>query len=89
MIVPGSSRKMLDKSADLKVDCVVYDLEDSVLARKKADARAKVTQILSRKRPARIREQAVRINSLDSRYALNDLYNVVRCYFDQLVASQY
>ena len=69
---------MLDKSADFKVDCVVYDLEDSVLASKKADARAKVTHMLSRKRPAGIREQAVRINSLDSRYALNDLYNVVQ-----------
>lgn len=78
MTVPGSSRKMLDKSADLKVDCVVYDLEDSVIARKKADARAKVTQHLSRKRPVGIREQAVRINSLSSRYALNDLYNVVQ-----------
>ena len=75
--MPGSSRKMLDRSADLKVDCVVYDLEDSVLASRKADARAKVTQFLSRKRPAGIREQAVRINSLNSRYALNDLYNVV------------
>ena len=68
---------MLDKSADFKVDCIVYDLEDSVIASKKADARAKVTQILGRKRPAGIREQAVRINALNSRYALNDLYNVV------------
>ena len=71
---------MLDKSADFKVDCIVYDLEDSVIASKKADARAKVTHMLGRQRPAGIREQAVRINALDSRYALNDLYNVV-CYF--------
>ena len=68
---------MLDKSVDFRVDCAVLDLEDSVIASKKAEARLKVTQYLSRKPPAGIRELAVRINAPDSRYALNDLYNVV------------
>lgn len=68
---------MLDKSRTLKVDCVAYDLEDSVTPGKKAEARSNVRQLLSQPRADGISEQAVRINSVDSGYALDDLLEVV------------
>ena len=69
---------MLDKSRGLNVDCVAYDLEDSVTPGKKAEARSNLRQLLEQPRAANIREQAVRINSVDSGYALDDLTEVVR-----------
>ncbi|KAF2088145.1 citrate lyase subunit beta [Saccharata proteae CBS 121410] len=78
LYVPGSSRKMLDKSRGLNVDCVAYDLEDSVTPGKKAEARTNLRQLLEQPRVEGIREQAVRINSVDSGYALDDLTEVLK-----------
>lgn len=75
--VPGSSRKMLDKSRSLNVDLAVYDLEDSVAPHLKHEARSAVTDFLGQPRATNIREQAVRINAVDSGYALQDLTAVV------------
>lgn len=69
---------MLDKSRGIaSVDTVAYDLEDSVTPGKKAEARANLRQLLDQPRVPGIREQAVRINSVDSGYALDDLTEVV------------
>ena len=76
-LVPGSSRKMLDKSISLNVDCVAYDLEDSVTLRKKAEARSNLRRFLEQPRPSGIKEQAVRINAVESGLALDDLTEVV------------
>jgi len=76
-IVPGSSKKMLDKSRGLNVDCIAYDLEDSVTLGKKAEARQNLRHLLEQPRAAGIREQAVRINSVESGLALDDLQEVV------------
>ncbi|KAH7060655.1 Pyruvate/Phosphoenolpyruvate kinase-like domain-containing protein [Macrophomina phaseolina] len=79
LYVPGSSKKMLDKSRGIaSVDTVAYDLEDSVTPGKKAEARANLRQLLEQPRVAGIREQAVRINSVDSGYALDDLTEVLK-----------
>ena len=59
------------------MDCVAYDLEDSVTPRRKAEARINLRQFLQQPRPARIREQAVRINAVESGLALDDLTEVV------------
>jgi len=75
--VPGSSMKFLDKSRGLNVDCVAYDLEDSVTPARKAEARTNLRQFLKQPRPAGIREQAVRINAVESGLALDDLMEVV------------
>lgn len=82
--VPGSSRKMLNKSRALNVDLAVYDLEDSVSPHLKLEARNAVMDILSKPRAADIREQAVRINAVDSGYALQDLTEVVSILSDKL-----
>ncbi|KAK4989168.1 hypothetical protein LTR66_007125 [Elasticomyces elasticus] len=78
LYVPGSSQKMLQKSRGLTADCVAYDLEDSVTPGKKAEARANLRDLLSKPRVDGIHEQAVRINSVDSVYALSDLTEVLQ-----------
>jgi len=69
---------MLDKSRGLSVDCVAYDLEDSVTLGKKAEARSNIRKFLEQPRAASIKDQAVRINSVESGLALDDLTEVVR-----------
>jgi citrate lyase subunit beta-like protein len=68
---------MLEKSRNLTVDCVAYDLEDSVTPAKKANARRNIFELLNRPRAPGIREQAVRINSMSSGLAEDDLRAVV------------
>ena len=69
---------MLTKSRGLNVDCVAYDLEDSVTPGKKSEARQNLRALLEQPRVDGIREQSARINSVDSGYALDDLTEVVR-----------
>lgn len=76
--VPGSSQKFLDKSRTLSVDCVAYDLEDSVTPGRKAEARSLVRQELDKSSPDGIKERAVRINSVGSGLALQDLEELVK-----------
>ena len=76
--VPGSSPKMLDKSRGLDVDCIAYDLEDSVTPAKKSEARTTISKFLDQPRAKGIRETAVRINAVESGLALDDLSEVVR-----------
>ena len=83
LYVPGSSTKFLEKSRGLTVDCVAYDLEDSVTAGKKVEARKTLRQFLEQPKPSGILEQAVRINSVDSGFALDDLTEVVHCALNQ------
>jgi citrate lyase subunit beta-like protein len=75
--VPGSSKKFLEKSRGLNVDCVAYDLEDSVTLGRKAEARANLREFLTQPRSSTILEQAVRINAVESGLALEDLTEVV------------
>ncbi|KAI9689681.1 MAG: hypothetical protein M1820_010110 [Bogoriella megaspora] len=78
LYVPSSSQKMLTKSRGLNVDCIAYDLEDSVTPGKKAEARHNLYQLLKQPKVEGVREQAVRINSVDSGYALDDLTEVLK-----------
>ncbi|RAH72151.1 HpcH/HpaI aldolase/citrate lyase family protein [Aspergillus aculeatinus CBS 121060] len=78
LYIPGSSQRFIDKSRTLIADCVAYDLEDSVTPHKKAEARSLVRRALDRPAPERIRERAVRINSVDSGLALSDLTEVLQ-----------
>lgn len=75
---------MLDKSRGLNVDCVAYDLEDSVPASKKPDARKAIAKFLDQARASGIRENAVRINAVGSGLALDDLTEVVRSHIQTL-----
>jgi citrate lyase subunit beta-like protein len=59
------------------VDSLAYDLEDSVTPSKKEEARQNILTILKRPRPQGIREIAVRINAVDSPFALQDLTTIL------------
>lgn len=78
LYVPGSSQKFLDKSRTLAVDCVAYDLEDSVTPQRKAEARALVRKELDKQSPEKVKERAVRINSVGSGLALQDLEELLK-----------
>ncbi|RMZ66891.1 aldolase citrate lyase family [Pyrenophora seminiperda CCB06] len=78
MYVPSSSKKMLEKSLAMDADNVTYDLEDSVAPHMKASARANLRSILSTQRPSGIKEMCVRINSVDTGLALDDLTEVLK-----------
>ena len=70
--------KFLEKSRGLNVDMVTYDLEDSVAPAQKPTARKNLQQFLSQPRAPSIKEAAVRINAVDSGYALDDLTSVLQ-----------
>ncbi|KAH7399287.1 Pyruvate/Phosphoenolpyruvate kinase-like domain-containing protein [Pyrenochaeta sp. MPI-SDFR-AT-0127] len=78
MYVPSSSKKMLEKSFAMHVDNVTYDLEDSVAPHMKSEARSNLRDILNKQRPAGIKEMCVRINSVDTGLALDDLTEVLK-----------
>ena len=59
------------------MDCVAYDLEDSVTPGRKAEARSNLREFLLQQRSSGIGEQAVRINAVESGLALDDLTEVV------------
>ncbi|MCJ1283651.1 hypothetical protein MMC26_002982 [Xylographa opegraphella] len=69
---------MLEKSRGLIVDCVAYDLEDSVTPSRKSEARSNVRHFLDQPRAAGIKEQSVRINAVESGLALDDLTEVLK-----------
>lgn len=70
--------RFLEKSRSLAVDSIAYDLEDSVTPSKKPESRENILSILNRERTPSIREQAVRINSVSSGFALQDLTTILR-----------
>ena len=88
-IVPSSSQKMLDKSRTLNVDCIAYDLEDSVTPSKKPEARKAIAEFLHQPRAVGIRENAVRINAVESGLARADLTEVVRRLSDIIRDHEY
>ena len=87
--VPSSSQKMLDKSRTLNVDCIAYDLEDSVTPTKKPEARKAIAKFLHQPKTAGIRETAVRINAVESGLALDDLNEVVRSFSHSIRDHEY
>lgn len=75
-MVPGSSARMLERSARLDADEVILDLEDSVAsAAKGVDPRAAVAAALRAGGAARTR--AVRVNAVDTAHCHRDIVAVV------------
>ena len=68
---------MLVKTQSLTVDCVAYDLEDSVIPSKKEEARSLLRTLLREAHTPGITEHAVRINPVASKWAEDDLVEVV------------
>jgi citrate lyase subunit beta/citryl-CoA lyase len=74
--VPGSSPKMLGKAPSLPADQVFMDLEDSVAPLAKGEARGYVIDALKNNDWAN-KTVVVRINSIDTQWAADDLKTVV------------
>ena len=71
--------RFLDKSRSFQnLDSVAYDLEDSVTPTKKPEGRSNILATLNKDRVPGIREQAVRINSVGSGFALDDLTEILK-----------
>lgn len=83
LIVPASSSRMLEKARHLEADEVVLDLEDSVTAEAKADARGNVVEVLAGQGWGRS-IRSVRINDSISPYALREMLEVVEGAADHL-----
>lgn len=75
LFAPGDSERKLAKAGASGADLVLLDLEDAVAAANKATARTLVAEHL--RSAARAQPQWVRINPLDTEYALADLAAVV------------
>ena len=74
--VPGSSPKMLSKGPTLPADMVFMDLEDSVAPLAKEEARGNVIDALKNNDWGE-KTVVVRINSVDTQWAADDLMTVV------------
>ncbi|KAK4144676.1 Pyruvate/Phosphoenolpyruvate kinase-like domain-containing protein [Dichotomopilus funicola] len=79
LYVPASSPRFLARSANLKVDNVTYDLEDSVTNDKKVEARSALLEYLinlplpSPSGSFSPREIAVRVNDVSTPWAIEDI----------------
>src|SRR5262249_52338838 len=74
LYVPANREKFLDKAIGLPADAFIFDLEDSVPAAEKADARAGVRAYAPKFLGNRI---WVRVNGLDSGLAKDDLDAII------------
>jgi citrate lyase subunit beta/citryl-CoA lyase len=83
--VPAGNARALAKSATLDCDALIYDLEDSVLPEKKADARAALLAHFERLDRSSGREHVIRINALDGPDGALDLAAVLTCAPDAIL----
>ncbi len=77
LFVPGDNQKLVDKALSSTADAVILDLEDSVAPDAKPAARTSVYAALADSACSRL-PVFVRINALDTRWALDDLAQVMR-----------
>ncbi|KAL8914758.1 MAG: hypothetical protein Q9172_007026 [Xanthocarpia lactea] len=68
---------MLENSRAMNVDCIAYDLEYCVVPSRKQEARSNIHRFLQT-RSAGVKENAVRINAVDTGLALHDLTEVLK-----------
>jgi len=76
LFAPGDSEKKMLKASNVGADCVILDLEDSVVESRKPIAREMVTEFLKQGGNPEV-SYFVRINPLDSGKFLQDLAAVV------------
>lgn len=89
LYVPGSNPKMVAKSAQIDVDAIIFDLEDSVSLSEKDSARESVAAHLKATREtATPVEIIVRINALPTRFAFDDLVSVCQYRPDAIIVPK-
>ncbi|WP_411036269.1 HpcH/HpaI aldolase/citrate lyase family protein [Shinella sp. BYT-45] len=83
--VPAANARALAKSAALDCDAIIFDLEDSVLPEKKAEARAALVDHFKTLDRASGREHVIRINPPDGPDGALDLEAVLDCMPDAVL----
>lgn len=81
--VPGSSDKMMAKSATTNADYVFLDLEDAVAPSAKVEARSQIVHAL-KSNDWRGKTRCVRINDLTTEYAYEDVIHIAEQAHDVL-----
>jgi len=84
LFVPGISLKMITKGIGLPADSVILDLEDAVEFAKKSEARTVVQQALQEVDFGE-KEIVLRINSLESEFAEEDLKSCLKSQVDTIL----
>ena len=84
LFTPGNQWSRIEKAASLNPDAVLLDLEDSVPIEQKDEARTTVLKAL-RELNWSGKDRGVRINGLDTRYWVLDIYEVIKGSPDFLV----
>jgi citrate lyase subunit beta/citryl-CoA lyase len=82
--MPGANTRALEKGRILPADCLILDLEDSVAADAKAQARANIVEAVSAGGYGH-RELVVRINPLASPWGYDDLAAAATCGADAVL----
>ena len=77
LFVPGDSAAKIAKSTGVAADVLIFDLEDSVAAARRFDARKMVVEHLEANPSERASQFFVRINPLDTADALLDLQAIM------------
>lgn len=72
LFVPAANQRALDKSLSLAVDCVIYDLEDSVAPAAKTDARCALASHINEHPDVKF-ERIIRVNSADTPWSAEDI----------------
>lgn len=83
--VPAINARALAKSATLDCDAIIFDLEDSVLPAKKAEARAALIAHFQGLDRSGAHEHVIRINPLDGPDGVLDLEAVLECMPDAVL----
>ena len=76
LAVPGSSAKMMAKSAGLDCDHVFLDLEDAVAPNAKSEARGMIVEALN-KHDWKPKTLSVRINDVETEHCHDDIIEIV------------
>ncbi|MFM0222979.1 HpcH/HpaI aldolase/citrate lyase family protein [Paraburkholderia dipogonis] len=78
MFVPADSPRKLEKSIESEADALILDLEDSVAASQKSEARTCLDAFLAQRRREIRKHLYVRVNDLESGATLDDLAIVMQ-----------
>lgn len=85
LTVPAVNARALAKSATLDCDAIIFDLEDSVLPEKKAEARAALVEHFRTLDRSAGREHVIRVNPLDGPDGVLDLETALACMPDAVL----
>jgi len=74
LYVPCSNLRAIEKVKNITVDCIIFDLEDSVLPEQKAQARSTICDILKNRKNEFINKYiVVRVNGINTVWGVDDL----------------